>query len=294
MHHEESVEQIRRLTAPLAPLPTGQTPRIESLAGIRAVLFDVYGTLVISGCGDIGLTDTQASPDQFRQALDVAGVDTDALPEGFDGAAVLAEIIRSSHACARRQGVDYPEVDILGIWDALLSRLDIKADQRMLRRSAIEYEFLSNAVWPMPGLGDLIDALTQRRLVLGIVSNAQFYTPLMLNAFLGRDINAAGFYSRCCAWSYQHRVGKPSIRVFEPALAALLRDYGIEPEQVLYIGNDLRNDIWPASQLGCLTALFAGDARSLRLREGDPSLRDIHPDRVVTALDQITAHLLVR
>ena len=294
MQGDESIEQIRRLTAPLAPLPTDLAPRIEHMAGIRAVLFDVYGTLVISGCGDIGLTDTQAGRDHFRQALDAAGIDTGTLPQGFDGAAALIEVIRRSHVSARGQGVDYPEVDILAIWYALLSSLDIKADGRSLRRIAIEYEFRSNAVWPMPGLGDVIEALAQRGLVLGIVSNAQFYTPLMLAAFLGHDIDAAGFDPRCCAWSYEHRVGKPSIRVFEPALAALHRDHGIEPEQVLYIGNDLRNDIWPASQLGCRTALFAGDARSLRLREDDASLPDVHPDRVVTALDQITTHLLPR
>jgi putative hydrolase of the HAD superfamily len=292
MHHDESIAQIRRLTAPLAPLPTGQTPCVEPMAGIRAVLFDVYGTLVISGCGDIGLTDTRAGRDHFRQALNAAGIYTDALPDGFDGAAALIEVIGQRHAGARGRGVDYPEVDILAIWDALLSSLDIKADERRRRRVAIEYEFRSNAVWPMPGLGDVIDALVQRELVLGIVSNAQFYTPLMLAAFLGHDIEAAGFDPRCCAWSYQHGVGKPSIRVFAPALAALHHDHGIEPEQVLYIGNDLRNDIWPASQLGCRTALFAGDARSLRLREHDPGLRNIRPDRVVTTLDQITSHLL--
>jgi putative hydrolase of the HAD superfamily len=294
MHHDESIEQIRRLTAPLTPLPTGQTRCIEPMAGIRAVLFDVYGTLVVSGCGDIGLTDTAAGRDHFRAALDAARIDTDKLPAGFDGAAALVETIGASHVIAREQGVDYPEVDILAIWQTLLSRLDVAADARTLRHAVIEYEFRSNAVWPMPGLDRVIDALARRGLVLGIVSNAQFYTPLMLEAFLGRDVVAAGFDPRSCAWSYQHRVGKPSVHVYEPALTALRRDHGIDPQQVLYIGNDLRNDIWPADQLGCRTALFAGDARSLRLRQDDASLRDVHPDRVVTALDQITDHLLAQ
>jgi putative hydrolase of the HAD superfamily len=61
---------------------------------------------------------------------------------------------------------------------------------------------------------------------------------------------------------------------------------------VLYIGNDIRNDIWPADRLGCRTALFAGDARSLRLREDDERLSDVKPDRVVTALGQIHQQIL--
>jgi putative hydrolase of the HAD superfamily len=264
------------------------------MAGIRAVLFDVYGTLVVSGCGDIGLTDTAAGRDHFRAALDAARIDTDKLPAGFDGAAALVETIGASHVIAREQGVDYPEVDILAIWQTLLSRLDVAADTRTLRHAVIEYEFRSNAVWPMPGLDAVIDALARQGLVLGIVSNAQFYTPLMLEAFLGRNIVTAGFDPRCCAWSYRQLVGKPSVRIYEPALATLRRDHGIEPQAVLYVGNDLRNDIWPARRLGCRTALFAGDARSLRLREDDARLRDVYPDRVVTTLDQITAHLLAQ
>ncbi len=199
MQDEDLIRRMHALTSPLAPLPTAQAPRIEPLQGIRAVLFDIYGTLVISGCGDIGLTAEQApgartnQDDPFRLALGSAGVDTDALPDGFDGAAALREVIGASHARARAQDIDYPEVDILAIWEALLTGLGISADARTIRRIAVEYEFRSNAVWPMPGLRQLIAELAQRGLVLGIVSNAQFYTPLMLAAFLGNDIAAAGF-----------------------------------------------------------------------------------------------------
>jgi putative hydrolase of the HAD superfamily len=265
---------------------------------IRAVLFDVYGTLVISGCGDIGLTAEQAKgaltnrDDPFRLALGSASVDTSSLPDGLDGAAALLEVIGASHARARARGIDHPEVDILAIWGELLTGLGISADAGTIRRIAVEYEFRSNAVWPMPGLGRLIAELKLRGLVLGIVSNAQFYTPLMLAAFLDQTIGTSGFDPRCCAWSYRHLVAKPSPQVYEPALASLRQYHGISAEQVLYIGNDLRNDIWPAGRLGCRTALFAGDARSLRLREDDARLRDVRPSCVLTALAQVTESLL--
>ena len=44
------------------------------------------------------------------------------------------------------------------------------------------------------------------------------------------------------------------------------------------------NDIMPAQQLGMRTALFAGDARSLRLRLEDPRVEGVRPDVVLTEL----------
>jgi putative hydrolase of the HAD superfamily len=298
MQDDDLIRRIHALTSPLAPLPTAQAPSIEPLAGIRAVLFDIYGTLVISGCGDIGLTAKQATrartnrDNPFRLALGSAEVDAGTLPDDFDGAAALLEVIGSHHARSRARGIDYPEVDILAVWEELLSELGISADARTTRRIAVEYEFRSNAVWPMPGLSRLIAELKQRGLVLGIVSNAQFYTPLMLAAFLDHDIATSGFDPRCCIWSYRHLVGKPSTQVYGAALAALHQHHDVSPEQVLYVGNDLRNDIWPASRLGCRTALFAGDARSLRLRQDDARLRDLWPNCVLTTLAQVTESLL--
>ena len=47
-------------------------------------------------------------------------------------------------------------------------------------------------------------------------------------------------------------------------------------------------DIWPAAQVGYKTALFAGDGRSLRLREDDPNRAQYgQPDAIVTHLEQI-------
>ena len=42
----ESLKEMR-------PLPTGVVPQMERITGIRAVIFDLYGTLFISQTGDI-------------------------------------------------------------------------------------------------------------------------------------------------------------------------------------------------------------------------------------------------
>jgi putative hydrolase of the HAD superfamily len=139
----------------------------------------------------------------------------------------------------------------------------------------------------MPGARELIETLEQRGMLMGIVSNAQFYTPLVFEALLEKDLVTLGFRPELCAWSYQSREAKPSRRLFQGPLEVLDRQFATPPQQVLYIGNDMLNDIWPASRLGCRTALFAGDRRSLRRRVTDPRCRGVEPDVVVTALDQL-------
>ena len=69
--------------------------------------------------------------------------------------------------------------------------------------------------------------------------------------------------------------------------ADTLRTYSIEPRAALCVGNDMLNDICPAQELGFRTALFAGDARSLRLRENDPRTRKTAPELILTELRQL-------
>ena len=66
---------------------------------------------------------------------------------------------------------------------------------------------------------------------------------------------------------------------------------GVSPHAVLYVGNDMLNDMLPAAAAGFQTALFAGDARSLRLRETDPRCIDVSPDIVLTDLSQLIEHI---
>ena len=61
----------------------------------------------------------------------------------------------------------------------------------------------------------------------------------------------------------------------------------IMPDEVLYVGNDMLNDIMPAQHVGFKTALFAGDKRSLRWRANDLRVDEIEPEIIVTDLSQI-------
>lgn len=302
--------RIRTLSSPLEPRPTEENAAAEPLSGIRAVLFDIYGTLVISASGDIGLAGEQDESGAFRAALAATGIE----PPQNAGPAALKDAIRRFHALQKAAGVEFPEVDIVAMWQEVMDGdengggapdvplphacAEVNRDTGrsrhgpLMERLAVEYECRVNPVWPMPGLEQVLKELNSRGLVLGIVSNAQFYTPLMLEAFLGMPLSRFGFDPACCAYSYRLLEAKPSTRIYAQALSGLTADHGIDPGEVLYVGNDVRNDIWPAAQVGCRTALFAGDARSLRLRRDDPRCARVTPDRVVTDLRQITASIL--
>ena len=112
----------------------------------------------------------------------------------------------------------------------------------------------------------------------------------MFPAFLGRDLEGLGFWPDLQVYSYQEREGKPSTALYEK-LATRLQAHAITPRETLYLGNDRRNDVWPAQQVGFKTVLFAGDQRSLRWRRDDERLANVQPDAVINGLWELTTLL---
>ena len=160
-----------------------------------------------------------------------------------------------------------------------------------LKRFTADYECAVNPVWPYPDLNATLQKFKAYGIPLGIVSNAQFYTPLMLEAFLDTSLCEIGFQPELRIWSFAEGRGKPSLELFE-AQAARLAEAGIRPDECVFIGNDMLKDIWASKQLGFHTILFAGDARSLRLHESDPRCAGLVPDRTITQLSQLVSILM--
>ena len=277
----ESIAHIVANSRALTPISTGCEAELPTIPGIRAVAFDIYGTLVISGSGDIGVTDAEQESSLLRPLLADLGAGNIMEKPGRR----FRELIEESHAQSRADGVEFPEVDILEIWQQLLKEVEAPLpDPGALQLAATTYEVATNPVWPMPGALETITSLRQSGISLGIVSNAQFYTPLLFEAFWEKSVEALGFDPELCFYSYQSRQAKPGVFLYEGLRNALLTG-GIEPKEVLYVGNDMLKDIHPAASLGFRTALFAGDKRSLRLRKEHEGLHE--PDCVITSLPQI-------
>jgi putative hydrolase of the HAD superfamily len=263
---------------PLEPIPTGLQPAGRLAAGLQCLLFDVYGTLLISGSGDVGTAMQTIQDDaQFKQLLLEFNIEHPArmVLKNFFGT------IARHHERLNASGIDYPEVKIDQIWMQVLGW----HNRDMARSFAMAFELIANPVFPMPGLLELVKYVRER-CCMGIISNAQFYTPLLLEKFFKAPLKNAGFARDLLIFSYQTAYAKPSEHLFYMAKQRLEKR-GIAPSETLYLGNDMGNDILPAQKIGFKTALFAGDKRSLRLRQDDERCKGIVPDIVITKLIQL-------
>ena len=290
--NSELVDIVRQHCVELSPLPTGVTPELNPLPDVKAVLFDIYGTLLISAAGDITLQTGMSSEDAFQAALIACGVPTDG------AASITVDLLRSTidqhKALAMQQGSESPEVDIVDVWRDVLKDLGDKADlpTEQLRgidagRLATEYEVRTNPVWPMPDFTPCLSDLRDRGLLLGVISNAQEMTPALFPALIDSSLNELGFDPQLQFFSFEFKESKPGRRMFDAAVAEL-KERGIAPAETLFIGNDMLNDVWAAARSGFRTVLFAGDARSLRQREDKPECRNCRPDAVITELSQLS------
>ena len=289
--HSQAIATLRRLCSPPPkPIPTGVSPRLAPLRGIRAVLFDVYGTLFVSGSGDVGARQETTRADALLAALHATGAAGDLEEAAPVGAELFVEEIERTHQELRSTGTDYPEVDIVAVWDAVLEALSTRGLVRRPPESAVlalDYECRVNPVGPMPGVEDCLRSLRRAGCGMGIVSNAQFFTPLLFPAFLDATITELGFENEASVWSFEQREAKPSTALFAKALQGAQRVFGAVASECLFVGNDMLNDIAAAQPSGLQTALFAGDRRSLRWREDDERVSGVEPDCVLTELSQL-------
>ncbi|MBL9152084.1 MAG: HAD family hydrolase [Verrucomicrobiales bacterium] len=286
------IDILRQHASPLEPIPTGIEPRLEPLPGIRAVIFDIYGTLYLSGAGGIDSSVSDMECQALLKAGHLVGLRWET--DGANDLRLFHDLIRSHQNRRRADGIEWPEVEIRDVWRDWLRvmreslRLTSTCpDADLTEKLCLHFEGLAHPVWPAPGAAEAIASLKKRGMTLGLVSNAQFYTPLLFPALLGADSVSLGFREDLTIYSYRLREAKPSRRLYESA-ATSLRQLGILPKETLMIGNDLRNDIAPAAATGFRTALFAGDARSLRWHRYDPGTETILPDRILTDWSQLS------
>jgi putative hydrolase of the HAD superfamily len=264
---------------PLKPIPTSIGKSGKPLSGIHCVLFDIYGTLLISASGDISLAQNKKQPtDKIEQLIKKFEIKSD--PQTLMNA--LKQVIASTHQAKREKGILFPEVEIDRIWMQVLNN----RRREFVRKFALEYELTVNPVYPMPHLEELLQTCRSKKIQMGLISNAQFYTAYLFKWLLGAAPEDLGFHPDLIFLSYQMGYAKPSPELFQAAADAL-KKMNIQTQAVLFMGNDMLNDIFPAKRIGFKTALFAGDKRSLRLRKDDPRCRNLSPDIVLTDLNQL-------
>jgi putative hydrolase of the HAD superfamily len=281
----EGADYVRSVMRPLAPIPTGVEPRLPELEGISTVVFDVYGTLLVSAAGDIGM------PGKDEAGCEAIAEVNAFLKEGCQGAEKvrapeLARLLDDALSRKRARGVQFPEIDIRTIWKDILERVAPAHGDGVVDAAALRYECAMNPVWEMSGSVALIRSLAQKGIKLGIISNAQDYTHSVFAGVMEGSFEALGFAPSLGVFSYLHGEGKPSLTLFQE-MKERLSDCGVTPESVLYVGNDMIKDVIPAAAMGFRTCLFAGDDRSLRLGDLSEDEASEIADAVVTSMSQI-------
>lgn len=219
-------------------------PKATTWSQYRAVIFDIYGTLLIAP--KTGVPEPSATMDGLLQGvLDQHGFDPPDSPTQE-----LNDAVKRHHEASPHE---FPEVDMRVIWREILG-LDSKADITNLV-VAIEDECCPTQ--PMPGASAFIRRLAHSGVSLGLLSNGQCNTLRALGGI--RDF----FAPELTLISYQHGMAKPALELFQ-IMAERLACRGIKPEETLFIGNDPVRDIVPAAACGFKTALFTGHPDSAR------------------------------
>ncbi len=212
-------------------------------AKFRAVVFDIYGTLLIAPPGGVK-PDPLIDP-VLREIIRQAGYEPPASPSTDLHAAVLRH-----HAATGRP---FPEIDLRILWREILN-LPQDIDTTALVQATEE---AWHPATPMPGAEKFIYRLAAAGISLGLLSNAQSNTLAALGPI--SDL----FAPELTILSYQHGIAKPAPELFQ-ILSDRLVGRGITPAETLLIGNDPLQDIVPAAAAGFLTALFTGHPDSLR------------------------------
>jgi Predicted hydrolase (HAD superfamily) len=264
--------------------------RSEKLQDVRAVICDVYGTMFNYWKPEFANPDRRqyALLGAFREVADKFGMTPylstmnpqespeKTLNDFYHG------LIALQHEKAAKKDIAYPEIKIEEVWSIIILMLKRHgydpaqhspgSPDDLARYVAFTYNFRSLGRQLYPGIVTALTELKNNNMVLGILSNAQFYTKIDLTLLL-RDQSGGKiddynelFDPDLTFFSYEYKIAKPNQFLFRKLFDALY-EYHILPGQTVFVGNDLMIDIKPAQEAGMMTALYTGDREVLFTHE---------------------------
>ena len=87
-------------------------------------------------------------------------------------------------------GIWHPDPDVEVMWTEIFEILQNEgvlsgtATEEQIRVFAVEFECRINPTWAMPNAADVLSKLKVDGKVLGLVTDAQFYTPILLKCLI--------------------------------------------------------------------------------------------------------------
>jgi len=253
---------------------------------IKAIIFDIYGTLLKQDVGD--LADSIVRKNKLISSFSKIKkrYSLDASPEEIYEAFINS--INTVHKIKESKGIKYPEVKIENIWNMILKKIGYKRkyDKDFLFKIAGEHQNIFADRKLYVNTSFTLSRLKELGIKIGIVSNAQFYTEIDMEDLLKKDLKIKNMYNifdkKLSFYSYIEGCSKPNQKSFIK-LKEELRKYNIKPNEALFVGNDMLNDIDTAKKAGLLTCLTINKETKLRK---DKKLKT-RPDYKITDLNQI-------
>ena len=231
---------------------------------IRAVIFDVYGTVL-----QVGPPPAQA--DELWHALFKEIFKKPPLQSRLDFSIACNRAITLRHNAAHARGIPKPEI----LWPSIVAevlpgftKLKLAAQNNFVYRQMQ----LGRSITLKPGIAPTLRWLEDKRCPLGIASNAQAYTLRELETlFKAEKLDLKIFSPDLRVWSFEQGFSKPDPHVFQ-ILRARLEARHINPSETIVVGDRLDNDVIPARQHGFQTWHLhnsspegqSGDAEKLR------------------------------
>ncbi len=207
-------------------------------------IFDLYGTLV-----DVWTDESK--------------------PELWEGVALLlgdgeenGDRVRAEYLslCKEAKRGEYHEIDLLSVFEKMLSNREV--DTSVAPSLASEFRRLSMvSLSRFDGAKEMLEELRRVGTVY-LVSNAQ-------SCFTIDELKATELYDCFDGIIISSDVGvkKPSTEIFDIAF----RQFGISPENSVYVGNDMRDDVLGATGAGMRTVYIetrqSGSYPDLELKE---------------------------
>lgn len=212
---------------------------------LRAVIFDIYGTLL-----EVGPPPPDAEARWESLCRELLGAPPRLSRVAFSIA--CQRVIARQHQVARALGIRWPEVqwpDVVREVVPELARLPADRQEEFFLRHVQTGRTLKLR----PATVDALRRFQAQPGLLGIASNAQAYTVRELtDALAPHRLGLELFATDLRVWSFEHGFSKPDPHMFR-ILTARLAARGIRPEETLMIGDRLDNDVEPARAFGWQT-----------------------------------------
>ena len=287
-------------------VPVKATPYLKPLAGIRAVTWSVYGTLLRIADGQLLFDHPQELRMQvafektireFNMWHSMTRKPGEPWKQLYEQYKLLLE--KNQMAGTKHKG-DVIEIDVRNIWRTIVTRLEAKEytydrsffGDRDELADKIAWFFHANlqGTEAASETAETLSAIVQSGRKQSLLADGQAFTfAQLLRALQGQaTLPPPGdvFAFDCLTLSFQENVRKPSKSIYRNCLSRF-EQAGISPGEILHVGSRLRDDLAIARQFGMRTALYAGDITGFKADKQDvldPSLR---PDRLITSLGQI-------